>query len=440
MFKYLPLTEANQLDMLKIINVKSVDDLLFDVPKSIRLTQPYNLLPRLSETQLRRHLKSLQGTVLQSYRGFGVYEHERPAIIDAISSRQEFLTSYTPYQPEVAQGTLQYIFEWQSMITTLTGMDVSNASMYDGPTALSEAMMMAVSATNVKRIIVASPLLPHVEKVIQTYAKHRGVELLIVPSKDGVIDQQAVRLLLNEPIAGLIINYPNKFGIIEYAEPLIQLVKEKKGLVIAYNDPFALARLKTPRSIGADIVCGEGQSLGLNPNFGGPFLGYLATNQEWVRKMPGRICGYTKDNRGQRAFVLTLQTREQHIRREKANSNICSNQSLLALQATIYLASLGKTGLVKAFDQATKLTHYLAKQLIETNLFTQKFNHPFAYEVTLSTTLNAYALEKALVKKGYLIGQPLDQQTIVFYVNESRTKEDIDIFVSVIKEVSNDLR
>jgi glycine dehydrogenase subunit 1 len=440
MFKYLPLTEQNKADMLKIINVKSVDDLLYDVPKSIRLQKPYDILPRLSESQIRKHLKSLQATVLTSYRGYGVYEHERPSIIDAISSRQEFLTSYTPYQPEVAQGTLQYIFEWQSMMVNLTEMDVSNASMYDGATALSEAMMMAVFTTNIKRILVASPLLPHVEKVLKTYARHRDVLLEIVPHHDGKADEATVLNLMETPFAAIIIAYPNRFGLIEYSEKLIEKAKEKQSLVISYNDPFALARLKSPRSLGVDIACGEAQSLGLNPSFGGPFIGYLTTTQTLLRKMPGRICGYTTDSRGQRSFVLTLQTREQHIRREKANSNICSNQSLLALQATIYLATLGKQGLVAAFDQATKGTHYLKNLLVESGLFSLAYHGQFAYEITLKTTLDAYKLESAMVKKGYLIGQVLDKHTIVFYVSESRTKDDINAFVSVMMEVAHDIR
>jgi glycine dehydrogenase subunit 1 len=439
MFKYLPLTLSDQQEMLSVIRAKRIDDLLGDIPQSIRLTKPYNILPRLSESQLRKHLKSNQAQVLQSFRGFGVYEHERPSIIDAISSRQEFLTSYTPYQPEVAQGTLQYIFEWQSMITQLTGMDVSNASMYDGPTALSEAMMMAVAVTGIKRVLIASPLLPHVEAVLITYAKHREVTLEILPSKNGLIDQAALHQAMVSPFAGVIFSYPNRFGLIEYFDQLSPLIKSKNALIISYNDPFALSRLKTPKELGADIVCGEAQSLGLNPSFGGPYLGYLATLNEWIRKMPGRICGYTKDNRGQRGFVLTLQTREQHIRREKANSNICSNQSLLALQATIYMSALGKQGLVQAFDRACSVTRYLVEQLTATGLFTKTYQAPYAYEVTLTSKLNSFALEKALIKKGFLFGYPLNDKQVVFYGSETKTKEEVDAFVLAIKEVQHDL-
>lgn len=440
MFKYLPLTEANEQAMLKTIGVNHTDDLLRDIPQSIRLTKPYQLLPRLSESQLRTYLKAHQGKVLQSFRGFGVYEHERPSVIDALSSRQEFLTSYTPYQPEVAQGTLQYIFEWQSMMTQLTGMDVSNASMYDGPTALAEAMMMAVSATNISRILIASPLLPHVEEVMKTYAFHRQVTLEILPSQAGCIDQVALHQAMETPFAGVIFSYPNRFGLIEYYDQLSALIHEKKALVISYNDPFALARLKTPKELGADIACGEAQSLGLNPSFGGPFLGYLATLQQWVRKMPGRICGYTQDNRGQRGFVLTLQTREQHIRREKANSNICSNQSLLALQATIYMSALGKQGMIEAFDRACQVTRYMVSELIDTGLFSLTFNSSFAYETTLTTVLSTKKLEDALIQKGILFGYPLDDHRLVVYGSETKTKADIDALVKAIKEVQHDIR
>jgi glycine dehydrogenase subunit 1 len=261
----------------------------------------------------------------------------------------------------------------------------------------------------------------------------------MIPSKDGLVDQQALQQAMNSPFAGVIFSYPNRFGLIEYFDRVAPIIKSKKALVISYNDPFALSRLKTPRELGADIVCGEAQSLGLNPSFGGPYLGYLATLNEWVRKMPGRICGYTKDSRGQRGFVLTLQTREQHIRREKANSNICSNQSLLALQATVYMSAMGKQGLVEAFDRACAVTRYLVEQLTATGLFTKTYQAPYAYEVTLTSKVNTFSLEKALVKKGYLSGYPLNDKQLVMYGSETKTKEDVDALIGAIKEVQHDL-
>jgi glycine dehydrogenase subunit 1 len=439
MFKYIPLTPRDQEAMLKKIGVTSINDLLVDIPASIRLKKPYQIPMRLSESQVRSHLKSLQGQVLNVFRGYGAYEHERPSIIDAIASRQEFLTSYTPYQPEVAQGTLQYIFEFQSMMTMLTGMDVSNASMYDGATALAEATMMAVNQTSLRRIVVASPLFPHTLEVLQTYSQYREVELIILPHNQGVINRQALALALQTPTAAIIVSNPNAYGVIDAYHDVSALAHHQKALVIAYTDAFALARLASPREQGADIACGEAQSLGIPLSYGGPFLGYLTTTNELLRKMPGRICGLTKDNRGQRGFVLTLQTREQHIRREKANSNICSNQSLLALQATIYLATLGKQGFVEAFNNTVKATHYLAQELIASKLFTLTYPKPYAYEVTLTYVKNAYHLEAALIKKGYLSGQVLDPKTMVFYASEMKTKAMIDTFVKLIKEVHHDL-
>lgn len=440
MFKYLPLTPADQKAMLETIKVASVDDLLVDIPETIRLRKPYKLLPRLSESQLRATLKGAGGTALKIFRGYGAYEHERPAIIDALASRQEFLTSYTPYQPEVAQGTLQYIFEFQSMITQLTGMDVSNASMYDGTTALAEATMMAVAHTTVRRIIVASPLHSHVLKVLQTYCHHRQVELIVLNPKLGCIDRSALQQSLKQPAAAVIVSYPNAFGLIDLFDDVAALAHAQKALLISYVDPFALAALKSPRELGADIACGEAQSLGIPLSFGGPYLGFLNATMDLVRRMPGRICGMTKDNRGQRGFVLTLQTREQHIRREKANSNICSNQSLMALQATIYLSTLGKKGLKEAFSNAASASHYLANELVKTGHFKYAFHTSFAYEATLTFSKNAYALDQALVQKGYLGGQPIDDHTLVFYASEMKTKTDIDAFVSAVKEATHGIQ
>jgi glycine dehydrogenase subunit 1 len=436
MFKYFPNTSQNLTDMLAKIGVDHLESLLNDIPSSIRMRKGYDLLPQLSEHQLRQYLKQHQGTILQSYRGYGAYEHERPAIVDTLSSRQEFLTSYTPYQPEVAQGTLQYIFEWQSMMTQLTNMEVSNASMYDGPTALAEAMMMAVSQTQKRKIIVASSLLPHVLDVLKTYAHFRNIELCIFDQSLGMVDSKKLLDQVDDSIAGVIFAYPNQYGVIEYYSDWVEAIHQVGGLVISYNDPFTLARLKTPGELGADIACGEAQSLGLPLSFGGPYLGYLTTKLALVRKMPGRICGYTKDANGERGFVLTLQAREQHIRREKANSNICSNQSLLALQATIYCASLGKQGLVAAFDQAYQATHYLVNALIQTTYFSLTFPAPYAIEATLTSTVSLKKLEAALLAKGILFAQLLDDHHCVIYANESRTKVELDQLVTTIKELA----
>jgi glycine dehydrogenase subunit 1 len=276
-------------------------------------------------------------------------------------------------------------------------------------------------------------------EVLQTYSKYRDVEIVIIPHHQGVINREALKDALAKPTAAIIVSNPNAYGVIDAYHDVSALAHQHKALVIAYTDAFALARVVSPREQGADIACGEAQSLGIPLSYGGPFLGYLTTTNELLRRMPGRICGLTKDNRGQRGFVLTLQTREQHIRREKANSNICSNQSLLALQATIYLATLGKQGFVEAFKNSVKATHYLAEQLIKTKLFSLTYAKPYAYEVTLSYTKNAYQLEEALIKKGYLSGQVLDKNTMVFYASEMKTKALLDAFINVVQEVHHDL-
>jgi len=437
--KYLPHTDADIAGMLETLRLRSLDDLFADVPEKVRLKSAYDIPPALSESQLRTHLGQSGGRQLVSFRGFGAYDHERPAHIDALSSRQEFLTSYTPYQPEVSQGTLQYIFEFQSVVCELTGLDVANASMYDGATAAAEAMMMAVILTNHPRVLASGALLPHVLEVLKTYAHFRGVELVVVPTKDGVIDTHELSELSKDPYAALIAAYPNRFGIVEDLSHLAEQTHQNQALLIAYCDLVALTVFKTPGSAGADIACGEAQSLGLPLSFGGPYVGYLATIAKYVRKMPGRICGMTTDNRGQRAYVLTLQAREQHIRRDKANSNICSNQSLMALQATIYAVTLGRQGLIEVAKRSIGAMHYLAERLVATGLFKKTYDAPFGYEVALTYRRKIDALNAKLTEKGYLGGYPLDERTAVYYAGEKMTKTLIDAFVAAVKEADHEI-
>lgn len=441
MHRYLPHTSSEVAVMLASLRLQSLEDLFNHLPKQIRFTDPYIEQAPLSDSQIRQLLVDSGGQVLIPFRGFGSYDHERPAIIDTLASRQEFLTSYTPYQPEVAQGTLQYIFEFQSMICALTGLDVSNASMYDGATSAAEAMMMAVNVTNKSRILIAEDLLPHVIETLKTYAHFRDVKVELVPlTKDGDLDINTLNALVTLPYAALIVAYPNKYGIIVNYQSVGEIVHQSGGLLIAYADLLALSVFKQPSKFGADICCGEAQSLGIPLSFGGPYLGYLASVSKYVRKMPGRICGMTSDNRGQRAYVLTLQAREQHIRREKANSNICSNQSLMALQATIYLATLGKTGLCKVATNTIKATRYLHNKLLETKLFTPIYNRPFAFETTLSYAGSIEKLNQSLLKRGYLGPMPLSENTAVFYASEKMTKQDIDCFVLAVKEAHDEIR
>ena len=355
-----------------------------------------------------------------------------PSIIPYLASRSEFMTSYTPYQAEVSQGTLQYIFEYQSYICELTGMDVSNASVYDGATAAAEAMFMAVSQTRKNKILVSSTVNPSTIDVIKTYAHFRNIEVVIISEKDGLTDSD---FEVNE-IAGLIVQYPNYYGIIEEYEQLANKIQEAKGLFIMIADLQSLAVLKTPGSIGADIVVGDGQSLGIPLQFGGPYVGYMATTKKLIRRLPGRICGVTNDIDGNRGFVLTLQAREQHIRREKATSNICSNQSLMALWITIYLSVMGKDGMEKINEACYTNAHYLKTRLLQTNHFKEVYqNKPFIKEFVLEANFDVKLVEDKLLDKGYLTGLHIGDNKLLFAVTEKYNKKEIDKFVEVLEDV-----
>ena len=338
-FSYFPHTEDDVRQMLERIGVESLDDLYSDVPQDVIYRREYNLPDALSELEVRQYFDDLasQNHKMMCLCGLGAYDHYSPAVIPHIISRSEFLTAYTPYQPEVSQGTLRYIFEYQSMITELTGMDVTNASMYDGATAAAEAVMMAMASTKKKsRVLVSEGLLPQVVDVVKTYAGFNGVGVTMIPCKDGVTSFTAVQEeLAAGDVAGVLVPGINRYGIIEDLTGYADAVHAQKGLLIVYSDPSALAVIRTPGQWGADIVCGDAQSLGIPLCFGGPYIGFLACTKDHVRKLPGRIVGATRDVDGKRAYVLTLQAREQHIRREKATSNICSNQSLMALYVTV---------------------------------------------------------------------------------------------------------
>ena len=399
----------------------------------------------MSELEVRQYFEELaeQNTSLFCLSGLGAYDHYAPAVIPHILSRSEFLTAYTPYQPEVSQGTLRYIFEYQSMITELTGMDCTNASMYDGATAAVEAIFMAVAQAKKKnRVLVSSTLNPAVLSVIDTYAKYKGIQVDLIPEVNGCTDRTAMQAMLAEgDVAGVLVASPNYYGIIEDYTGFADDVHAAKALLIMQCDPSALAVLKTPAAWGADIACGDGQPLGIPLSFGGPYVGFLACKKELVRKLPGRIVGATKDVDGKRAFVLTLQAREQHIRREKANSNICSNQSLMALHITIYLALMGKQGLREVNEQSYAAAHYLCDELVKTGLFAPAFpDTPFLKEFALRTTLPVKALQANLAEKGYMAGIALGDyregmdDCILFCATERRTKEQIDELVKLVKE------
>lgn len=433
MHKYLPHTEQDILEMLKVTGASSIDDLFSSIPKKLRLNKPYNIPSQLSDDDLTKHMKNLAGEnkELVIFRGAGAYDHYTPSIVKALISRQEFLTSYTPYQPEVAQGTLQYIFEYQTMVCELTGMEVSNASMYDGATATAEAMFMAYAQTGKDTILVSETVNPRTIEVIKTYAHYRNIKVVVIPQKDGVTDFAKVKENVSETM-GLVVQNPNYFGIIEDYDGFANIIHDASGLFIMNSEGQALSLIKTPGEFDVDIACGDLQSLGIPLSFGGAYIGYLATKMKYVRKMPGRICGITTDVDGKRAFVLTLQAREQHIRRAKANSNICSNQSLLALAVTIYLSTMGKNGLVKVSEESMKGAHYLYQQLLATKKFDVVYQKPFYKEFVLKANFDVERFDKELLNDGILGPLHIGGNHLLFAVTERRSIEEINQLVQKV--------
>ena len=437
-FAYFPHTEDDIRQMLDRIGVESLEDLYSDVPQDVIYRQEYDLPDAMSEHEVRQYFEALaeQNTSLFCLCGLGAYDHYSPAVISHIISRSEFLTAYTPYQPEVSQGTLRYIFEYQSMITELTGMDCTNASMYDGATAAAEAVMMAMAATKKKtRVLLSEGLLPQVVKVVKTYAKFKGIGVTMVPCLEGVTSYGALLTeLAAGDVAGVLVPGINKYGIIEDFTGFADAVHAQKGLFMVYSDPSSLAVIKTPAEWGADIVCGDSQTLGIPLSYGGPYVGFLACTKDHVRKLPGRIVGATKDVDGKRAYVLTLQAREQHIRREKATSNICSNQSLMALYVTVYMSLMGPEGLREVNELCYGGAHYLHDRLLETGLFEKAFDKPFLKEFTLKTEVPAQKIQDALQLIGVFGAVEVEPGLVNFCVTEKVSKESIDAIVGYLAE------
>lgn len=425
--------------MLERIGVGSLDDLYSDVPDKFIYRGEYDLPDAMSEQQVRSFFESLdkKDLHLKVFAGAGAYDHYTPSVIPYICSRSEFLTAYTPYQAEISQGTLRYIFEYQSMICALTGMDVSNASMYDGPTAAAEAMMMAVACTKRKtRVLLSETLLPHVRKVVETYAKFHNVQLGYIPMKDGQTGLESMKEeLAKGDVAGVIVPSLNRFGIVEDLTDFAEAVHEAKAIAVEYCDPSALAVVRTPGEWGFDIAVGDGQSLGIPMCFGGPYVGFMACRKDYVRKMPGRIVGQTQDADGKRCFVLTLQAREQHIRREKATSNICSNQSLMALYVTVYMSLMGKEGLVKVNSLSSAGAHYLYEELLKTGKFEPVFDKPFLKEFVLKPLVPVEKLQQKLLDEGFFGALATEEGYVSFCVTEKRTRAEVDSLVEAVKEV-----
>ena len=438
-YKFFPHTEEDIKLMLDKIGVPSLDALFAEVPEEIRFRRDYDLPNSKSEIEIRNFFDNLgkQNKQLTVFAGGGVYDHYTPSIVPYIVSRSEFLTSYTPYQAEISQGTLHYIFEFQSMMAELTGLPIANASMYDGSTATAEAAIMAVaSGKKANKVLVSETVDDKILAVIRTYVHFQDAEIELIPAEDGITSRTAMQERLQQGgVAGVIVQQPNKFGIVENYDGFADDCHQQKALFVMNSVAADLALLKSPGELGADIAVGDGQSLGLPINFGGPSVGYLCCTEKLIRKMPGRIVGQTLDNRGQRAFVLTLQAREQHIRREKATSNICSNQSLMALWATIYLSLMGKEGLKEAAQMSVNGAHYLYDKLIASGKFKPAFNQPFFNEFCVKYVGgNVDELQQRLIDNGILGGIKMADDMLMLAVTEKRTKEEVDLLVSLVTQ------
>ena len=430
---YFPHTEEDVRAMLERIGVNSLDDLFSDVPADFVFKGEYVLPCAMSEQQVRDYFEKLasMNTKLKVFVGQGACDHYLPSVIPYITGRSEFITAYTPYQCEISQGTLRYIFEWQSMICRLTGMDIANASVYDGPTAAAEAMRMCIACTKKRNsVIVAASLLPNVIDTIRTYARYSGINVIV---SEHVAEDVAEGVL---DLAGVIVPSVNRYGIVENHAGLAGLVHGAGALLVEYCDPSTLAVLKTPAEWGADIAVGDGQSLGIPLCYGGPYVGFMACRNEFMRKLPGRIVGQTTDAEGRRCFVLTLQAREQHIRREKATSNICSNESLLALWCTVYLSLMGPEGMKRVNELSFDGAHYLYSELMKTGLFEEVFpNAPFINEFVLKPLCPADKLQQALLDGGYFAALQTEEGYVTFCVTEKHSREEIDGLVAIVKEV-----
>ena len=438
---YLPHTPEDRRAMLDAIGVSEVMDLFVDIPKELLLDRLLNLPAPMSEPELVKYFSILakQNANLKDYAcflGAGAYDHYIPSTVDHVLRRSEFYTAYTQYQPEISQGYLQALWEYQSMICEITGMPVSNASMYDGSTAMAEAAIMACGATNRKQIVISKTVHPNYRELLHTYAIDFGFEVIEIAYTDGITDIKELQAAISKQTAVVIIQSPNFFGSIEDIKELADATHAHGALLTAVVDPISLAVLESPGKLGADIVVGEGQPLGLATAFGGPYLGFFATTDKLMRKLPGRIVGQTVDTDGKRGFVLTIQAREQHIRREKATSNICSNEALCALAASVYMATVGKSGYIQVAQQSLQKAHYLQRQLIATGAVQAVFSTPFFKEFVVKCNKPVAEINKALFAKNIIGGLDLElyypelKNCMLLCVTENRTKAEIDALVA----------
>ncbi|MCM1516680.1 MAG: aminomethyl-transferring glycine dehydrogenase subunit GcvPA [Paraprevotella sp.] len=439
--KYFPHTADDLSEMLKVVGVNSLDELYAEVPEELKFNKELSLPSAMSEIEVRKAITSLskKNKQLISFAGAGVYDHYTPSVVPYIASRSEFSTSYTPYQAEISQGTLQYIFEYQSMMADLTGMEISNASMYDGSTATAEAMMMCVAAAKKRnRVLISETFNPAVIRVVETYAKFHCIDLIRIPARDGITDMEALHRYVDaDDVAGVLVSQPNYYGIIEDFSGLADFCHSHKSLLTINSVASALGVLKSPGEWGADIACGEAQSLGIPTCYGGPYIGYLCTTSALVRKMPGRLVGATTDADGKRCFVLTMQAREQHIRREKATSNICTAQGFMCLHVAAYLALMGKRGLRDVNEQSYGAAHELHDRLLALDCFEEAFpDKPFLNEFTLKYTGCPYidTMQEAVSRAGFIAGVKAEGRNneIIFAATEQRSPQEIDDFITAI--------
>ena len=445
--KYIPATEAEREEMLRVIGVPSIDALFTDIPSAVRLTAPLRLPPALSDPEVIAHLSALAGRnahaeAMPCFLGAGAYDHYVPSVVWALAGRGEFLTAYTPYQAEMMQGELQAGYEYQSMLCALTGMDVANASMYDGASATAEAAVMAKDLTRRDEVLVSTAVHPEYRQVLRTYTHPLGITIVEVPHRAGRSDPDAIGKAISDRTAAVIVQHPNFFGALEDGKALVDLAHRHGALLVcAIAEPLSLGILRPPGAWGADIVAGEGQSLGNHLNFGGPYLGMMATKQEYVRRIPGRLVGATVDTEGRRGFVLTLQTREQHIRREKASSNICTNEALLALAAGIYMASLGPQGVRKVAELNLHKAAYAKDAIANLKGYRIAFSGPTFHEFVVRTPVAPEEINRRLRQQNIVGGLPLG----LFYpdlkdgwlvcVTEQRTRAEIDRLVSALEGI-----
>ncbi len=444
---YIPNTDTDRRAMMAAIGIESIDELLTVIPDDVRLDAPLDLPPALSELEIQDAMgemaaRNRSADQMTSFIGGGMYDHFIPSAIGHLAGRSEYLTSYTPYQPEVSQGTLQGIYEFQTMICELTGLNVANASMYDGASATAEAALLAQSATRRNRVLLAGSLHPHYVETVHTYAHAPGIEVETLPCADGTLEPDRLASALSDDTACVVIQHPNFFGCLESMRDLEQIIHAAGALLVMVVDPISLGVIESPGAYGADIAVGEGQSMGNQVNYGGPALGFFAARDRFLRRMPGRIAGETVDRENRRGFVLTLQAREQHIRRDKATSNICTSQQLNALMATIYLALIGKTGLKQVAELCLQKSHYAAERIAELPGYALAFDRPFFKEFVVRTPVSPGEIVSRLAGEQLLAGIDLRrfptlelENGLLIAVTERRTRAQIDRLVEALARI-----